>query len=89
MDILESFGYKEHYNIIALTVFMDIYKPVSALATLLHFFITRTCEFQADAYANKLGYSKDLIHGLIRLSLKNKGNMNPDPLYASYHFTHP
>ena len=25
----------------------------------------------------------------MRLFLKNKGNMNPDPLYASYHFTHP
>jgi len=29
------------------------------------------------------------MHGLVRISLKNKGNMNPDPLYAAYHFTHP
>ena len=45
MDILEAFGYKEHYNIIALVVFLDIYKPISALTTLFHFFLTRTCEF--------------------------------------------
>lgn len=40
MDILESFGYTEHYNIIALTVFMEIYKPVSKVITFVHFYIT-------------------------------------------------
>lgn len=89
MDILESFGYTEHYNIIALTVFMEIYKPVSKVITFIHFYITWTCEFQADAYAKWLGYQEQLIFGLIWLFLKNKGNLNPDPLYAAYHNTHP
>ena len=36
-----------------------------------------------------MGYKDELIKGLVWLSLKNKGNLNPDPLYAAYHFTHP
>ena len=37
----------------------------------------------------KLGYRKELISGLVRLHIKNKGNLNPDPLYSTYHFSHP
>lgn len=29
------------------------------------------------------------MRGLIRLHIKNKANLNPDPLYATYHFSHP
>ena len=46
-------------------------------------------EFQADKFANDLEYKKDLMKGLIRLHIKNKANLNPDPLYATYHFSHP
>jgi STE24 endopeptidase len=29
------------------------------------------------------------MRGLIRLHIQNKANLNPDPLYATYHFSHP
>ena len=37
----------------------------------------------------KLGYKDALTKGLVRLHIKNKANMNPDWLYASYHYSHP
>lgn len=37
--------------------------------------LSRKNEFQADAYAVKLGYSKGLQSGLVKLQLENLGNM--------------
>jgi len=88
-DILIDFGFSEHYNTVALLVFMEIYSPVDYLQTLIQTFYTRILEFQADRFANDLGYKEQLMKGLIRLHIKNKANLNPDPLYATYHFSHP
>jgi STE24 endopeptidase len=88
-DILIDFGFSKHYNIVSLLVFMEIYSPVEYLQKLLQTFFTRVLEFQADRFARDLGYKKDLMKGLIRLHIKNKANLNPDPLYATYHFSHP
>ena len=46
-------------------------------------------EFQADYNAVKMGYADDLISALKKISLENKQNLNPDWLYAWYHFSHP
>ena len=32
---------------------------------------------------------KELGEGLIKIHVKNAANLNPDPLYAMYHFSHP
>eukprot|EP00344_Euplotes_crassus_P012657 CAMPEP_0196999184 /NCGR_PEP_ID=MMETSP1380-20130617/4415_1 /TAXON_ID=5936 /ORGANISM="Euplotes crassus, Strain CT5" /LENGTH=332 /DNA_ID=CAMNT_0042416017 /DNA_START=215 /DNA_END=1213 /DNA_ORIENTATION=+ len=88
-DILIDFGFTKHYNLVALLVFMEIYSPVDYIQNLIRTFITRIFEFQADRFANDLGYKKELMKGLIRLHIKNKANLNPDPLYATYHFSHP
>ena len=88
-DILIDFGFKKHYNIVSLLVFMEIYSPVSYLTKLIQTFMTRKLEFQADKFAKDLGYEKLLMKGLIRLHIENKANLNPDPLYATYHFSHP
>lgn len=84
-----SFGFKEHYNIVALLVFLEIFTPLDYISNLATIFITRKLEFQADKFAKDLGYKELLMKGLIRLYTKNKGNLNPDPLYAAYHFSHP
>ena len=88
-DILISFGFKKHYNIVALLVFLEIFTPLDYISNLATIFITRKLEFQADKFAKDLGYKELLMKGLIRLYTKNKGNLNPDPLYAAYHFSHP
>lgn len=37
--------------------------------------LSRKNEFEADAYAVKLGYAKGLQSGLVKLQLENLGNM--------------
>jgi STE24 endopeptidase len=62
------------------------------IETLLSFgvnVLSRHHEFQADQYAKKLGYASALTSGLIKLHLKNYGNLNPDPWYSAWHYSHP
>ena len=49
--------------------------------------VTRKLEFQADAYSVKLGM--DIREALIKISKKNKGDLNPDWLHSLYHLSHP
>jgi STE24 endopeptidase len=51
--------------------------------------LSRRFEFQADAFANKLGYSTELCRSLIKLQIQNLSTMDADWMFASYHFSHP
>ncbi|KAL0675482.1 hypothetical protein Bca4012_003463 [Brassica carinata] len=51
--------------------------------------VSRTFEFQADAFAVNLGYAKDLRPALVKLQEENLSAMNTDPLYSAYHYSHP
>ncbi len=48
---------------------------------------TRSLEFAADAYAVKLGF--DLRPALKKISQRNLGDCNPDPLVSLCHDSHP
>jgi STE24 endopeptidase len=51
--------------------------------------LSRKYEFQADEFAQKLGYSTELARSLIKLQIQNLSTMDADWMYASYHFSHP
>lgn len=51
--------------------------------------LSRRYEFQADEFAQKLGYSTELARSLIKLQIQNLSTMDADWMYASYHFSHP
>lgn len=51
--------------------------------------LSRKYEFQADAFARKLGYSTELAKSLIKLQIQNLSTMDADWAYATYHFSHP
>lgn len=51
--------------------------------------LSRRYEFQADEFAQKLGYQKELASSLIKLQIQNLSTMDADWMYASYHFSHP
>lgn len=55
-----------------------MWAPVDHLLSVLMNVLSRKNEFQADAYAVKLGYSKGLQSGLVKLQLENLGNMVSD-----------
>lgn len=51
--------------------------------------LSRRYEFQADSFAQGLGYSTELARSLIKLQIQNLSTMDADWMYASYHFSHP
>ena len=56
-----------------------MWAPVDHLLGVLMNMLSRKNEFQADAYAVELGYSKGLQSGLVKLQLENLGNMVGGP----------
>lgn len=52
-----------------------MWTPVDHILRVLMNMLSRRNEFQADAYAVKLGFSKGLQSGLVKLQLENLGNM--------------
>ncbi|KAM3162384.1 CAAX prenyl protease [Lachancea thermotolerans] len=75
--------------LIGFMLFNDLLQPLDCVLNFGINLFSRLHEYQADAYAKKLGYTKDLCHALINLQVKNLSTMNVDPLYSSYHYSHP
>ncbi|KAJ3271780.1 CAAX prenyl protease 1 [Terramyces sp. JEL0728] len=88
-SLYTSFGFTSKPIIVGFLLFQFIYSPVETLIGFFMNVISRRDEFQADAFAKKLGHDKDLKSGLIKLQIENLSNMNPDPLYSVWHHSHP
>eukprot|EP01114_Cavostelium_apophysatum_P009201 TRINITY_DN2228_c0_g1_i1.p1 TRINITY_DN2228_c0_g1~~TRINITY_DN2228_c0_g1_i1.p1 ORF type:complete len:420 (+),score=105.08 TRINITY_DN2228_c0_g1_i1:31-1290(+) len=85
-----AFGFHSKPTIIGLMIFFQfIMSPVEHVLGFLMNILSRYHEFQADAFAKKLGFSEQLKSGLIKLNNENLGNLNPDHWYSTYHYTHP
>ncbi|KAL9614152.1 MAG: hypothetical protein Q9167_001362 [Letrouitia subvulpina] len=89
-SLYQSFGFhKEFPIIIGFILFSDALAPLDTVIKLLMNVLSRKFEFQADEFAVKLGYSKELAKSLIKLQVQNLSTMDADWMYASYHFSHP
>ena len=51
--------------------------------------LSRRFEFQADNFSVNLGMGPALRRALITLENSNKGSLNVDPWYSTYHYSHP
>jgi STE24 endopeptidase len=88
-DIFLSFGYKDKSIFIGVILFTMIYAPVSYGLQVLSLKLSRSFEFQADEFATRLRYGPLLSTGLTKLFKENAGDMDPDPMWASFNQTHP
>lgn len=89
-SLYESFGFvNEQPIIIGFCLFSEVLSPTDSLIKLGMNMLTRKFEFEADAFSLKLGYGKDLASALIKLQVQNLSSMDADPLYSSYHYSHP
>ncbi len=61
------------------TIFMQ---PISA-------YFQRKFEFEADSFAAQHAEASKLISGLVKLYEENASTLTPDPLYSSFHYSHP
>lgn len=89
-EIIRSFGYGESNAIIlSFMIYSMLVEPVEQVIAVLMTLHSRSNEFQADRFAVKKGRGEELASGLLQMSQENKGDLNPDWLYAWYHFSHP
>mmetsp|Transcript_40921 Transcript_40921/g.109922 ORF Transcript_40921/g.109922 Transcript_40921/m.109922 type:complete len:435 (+) Transcript_40921:111-1415(+) len=89
-DIVQQFGYGDSEAVmVSLMIFMMLYSPTQQLLGMCMTMLSRTFEFQADSFAYDKGMADALCSGLFEIHEENKGDLNPDPWYAWYHFSHP
>lgn len=75
-----------HLGLIAFSI---LFTPVSLIIGIFSSIHSRKNEYQADAYAAGFGLAEPLISGLKKLSVKSLSNLNPDPLYVFFYYSHP
>ncbi|KAG2423032.1 hypothetical protein HXX76_015548 [Chlamydomonas incerta] len=74
---------------VALILFQFIVSPLDEVIHYLSNVVSRTFEFQADAFAVTTGHGNDLRAALLRMEEENKGAMHVDAWYSAYHYSHP
>ncbi|KAI9105664.1 peptidase family M48-domain-containing protein [Phlyctochytrium arcticum] len=89
VPLYRSFGFQTQPVLIGFTLFQYIILPAETILSFLQNMLSRKNEFQADAFAKKLGYASLLKSALVKLQVENKGNMNPDKWYSAWHYSHP
>lgn len=75
-----------HLGLIAFSV---LFTPISLGIGIFSSMLSRRNEYQADAYAASFNLAEPLIRGLKKLSVKSLSNLNPDPLYVFFFYSHP
>ncbi|KAI5300139.1 hypothetical protein KEM56_002694 [Ascosphaera pollenicola] len=89
-SLYAAFGFHDERPIlIGLSLFNEALTPTNSLITLGMNSLTRKYEYQADAFAAKLGYADELASGLIKLQLQNLAGLIADWMFSSYHHSHP
>eukprot|EP00927_Polykrikos_kofoidii_P078458 TRINITY_DN7527_c0_g1_i2.p1 TRINITY_DN7527_c0_g1~~TRINITY_DN7527_c0_g1_i2.p1 ORF type:complete len:286 (-),score=52.48 TRINITY_DN7527_c0_g1_i2:188-1045(-) len=89
--LFQSFGYSgdERSIMVGLNIFMLMFSPVETVVGFGMTLLTRMHEYQADDFAVKEQRAQELQSGLRKLCIENLGDLNPDPLYAWFHHSHP
>ncbi|XP_041508514.1 CAAX prenyl protease 1 homolog isoform X2 [Microtus oregoni] len=72
-----------------LIIFQFIFSPYNEVLSFCLTVLSRRFEFQADAFAKKLGMAKDLYSALIKLNKDNLGFPVSDWLFSMWHYSHP
>jgi STE24 endopeptidase len=67
---------------LALPVFTFVFAPVAS-------FYSRRHEYEADAFAARHASAASLVRALVKLYEDNAATLTPDPLYSTFHDSHP
>jgi len=68
--------------ILVLPIFTTFLQPISSR-------FQRKFEFEADAFASTMANPEHLIQALVKLYRENASTLTPDPVYSSFHHSHP
>lgn len=75
-----------HVNML---VFGVLYTPLSLLLGLAGNVLSRSNEFQADAFVKENGMADALVSALKKLSAQSLSNLTPHPAYVFFNYSHP
>jgi STE24 endopeptidase len=89
--LYRDFGFRDTMNPnVGIALFAAaVWTPVQELTHILMAHVSRRFEFQADAYAARLGYRDALKRGLVSIHDKNASSLTPDWLYSACRYSHP
>jgi STE24 endopeptidase len=76
-------------NHTALILFALVIPVFSFFVSPIGNYLSRKHEFEADAFAAKHTNPKDLVSSLVKLYRDNASTLTPDPIYSSFHDSHP
>lgn len=88
-DIAIALGGEEASFHLGMIAFSVLFTPVSLIICIFSSILSRKNEYQADAYAAGFGLSEALVSGLKKMHVKSLSNLNPDPLYVFFYYSHP
>ncbi|KAM6428754.1 CAAX prenyl protease 1 homolog [Liasis olivaceus] len=90
-ELFAAFGFYETQPTLIglLIIFQFIFSPYNEVLSFCLTVLSRRFEFQADAFAKKLGKAKDLYSALIKLNKDNLGFPVSDWLFSMWHYSHP
>ncbi len=74
---------------VALVALLLAKSPVGHLLSPLMAWRQRKAEFEADDFARRIVGKEPMISALTRLTRDNLSSLTPDPLYATFYFSHP
>lgn len=90
--LYQAVGFRVGERPVLIGLFLIVSYVLGPYNALINFFMTivsRAFEYQADAFAKGLGYSKELAEALIKLNIDNLGFPVYDWMYSSWNHSHP
>ncbi|XP_055549804.1 CAAX prenyl protease 1 homolog [Wyeomyia smithii] len=90
--LYQAVGFPENVQPILigfLVIAMYILAPYNTLISFAMTILSRRFEYQADEFANELGFSNELGEALIKLNIDNLGFPVYDWMYSSWNHSHP
>jgi len=84
----QAFGFDKAVAGVGLILYSKLLTPMDAALTYIFNAIVRSWEYHADRYAVKLNHGEKLASALQKLAKDEKSNLDPDPMYANYHYSH-
>ncbi len=85
----EGLGVTTPSTAIALLLFFLVVPVFTFFLQPLASLLSRSHEFEADAYAATHSSAADLVRALVRLYQDNAATLTPDPLYSAFYDSHP
>lgn len=84
-----SLGLQAQGNAVALVLFALVLPVFTFPLAPLMSMMSRTQEYEADAYAARQTDARWLVSALVKLYRDNAATLTPDPLYSNFHDSHP